>query len=300
MAASLHAISQPVPLSVSAAPCLVLVFGLEEATTRWLTRALRELGAVAVHMRPDLPPAAAHNIVAAADAGIHVVNARLGMDATYLDYWELLAEMGKARYVAVTDLGPAALDASDVAAIATRVLEEDVHPITLPLLADDESVIGVLDVVSGEQWFPDGAVEPPRVDFVEAVEAETNVLIDESGGEVLEAVFGGEFAVAVTVDVGSRAGVDWLGGHLPQRESPASCTVLPGDDPDLVFVTAGRDGLTLGPALAVHTWQTQPVQIQSLAQILTPGLRGALAPGDTAAARIAPVPEVGSLLVGHV
>lgn len=266
---------------------------------RWLTHAMRSAGVVAVHVAPDLPPGTAHSVMAAADAGVHVMSARRGMDATFLEYWQLLAEMGKARYVAVCELGPLALDATEAAAIAGRVLEEDVHPITLPLLEADESVIGVLDVVSGEQWFPDGTVEPPRGDFTEAVAAETNVLVDESGGDVLAAVFGGDFAVAVTVDAVTRAGVDWLASHLPTRDVPASTAVLPGDDPQIVFVAAGQDGLGLGPAVAVHGWESQDVRVRSLAQILTPGLWDALAPGDVAAARIDPVPEVGALLVSR-
>jgi hypothetical protein len=276
----------------------VLVFGLEEATTRWLTRSLRLQGVLAIHARPDLAPAAAHSVVAAVDAGVHVVSATRGMDATYLEYWQLLAEMGKARYAAVADLGPAALDVTEAAAIATRVLEEDVYPISLPLLDDNEAVIGVLDVATGEQWFPDGSVEPARHDFLEAVEAETNVLLDESDGEVFEAVYAGDFAVAVTVDSSTRAGVEWLAAHLPERQAPASATVLPGDDPEIVFVASGSDGVSLGVALEVmHAWESQEVRIQSLMQILTPGLLDALAPGDVAAARVEPVPEVGSLLI---
>lgn len=299
VAASVHAISQPVAQWSSGAPSVVVVFGIEDSVARWLTRALRGSGVVAVHVQPDLPPAAAHSVMAAADAGVHVMSALRGMDARFLEYWQLLAEMGKARYVAVCELGPTALDVNEAAAIAGRVLEEDVHPITMPLLEADESVIGVLDVVTGEQWFPDGAVEPPRQDFIEAVEAETNVLLDESGGDVSGALFGGEFAVALTVDTASRAGVNWLASHLPERDVPASTTVLPGDDPAIAFVAAGQDGLGLGPAVAVHGWVSQEVRVQSLAQILQPGLWEGLAPGDVAAARIEPVPEVGALLVAR-
>jgi hypothetical protein len=286
-----------VPLSGSAAPTVVVVFGLEDAHVRWLTRALRAAGVIAVHVHPDLPPAAAHSVMSAADAGVHVVSARNGMDARFLEYWQLLAETGKARYVAVVDLGPVSLDVSESAAIATRVLEEDVHPITLPLLNDDETVVGVLDVVDGTQWLPDATIEAPRADFVEAVEVETNVLLDESGGDVLASVVTGEFAVAVTVDSGSRAGVGWLAAHLPPRAVPASSVVLPGDDPGLPFVCAGPDGLRVGAALAVHEIESQNVRVVSLADVLAPGIRDALEPGEVAAARLAPRPAIGSLLV---
>lgn len=279
----------------SAAPAVLAVFGLEDATVRWLTRALRDAGVVGVHVRPDLTPAAAHSVLSAVDAGVHIVSARRGMDATFLEYWQLLTEMGAARYVAVCDLGPATLDVNDTSAIASRVLEEDVHPITMPLLDDDESVIGVLDVVTGEQWFPAGSVQAPRQDFVDAVEAERNVLLDESGGEVLAAVRSGEFAVAVTVDAHSRAGVDWLAGHLPPRSVPAASTVLP--DSEAQLLAAGPDALPIGPALAVLGSEVLPVEVRSLHGILEPALLSELKPGEVAAALLQPLPPLGSLLL---
>lgn len=275
------------------------MFGLEDASARWLSRALRTEAVIGLHLHPDLQPAAAHNIMAAADAGVHVVSARHGMDARFLEYWQLLAEMGKARYVAVVDLGPVSLDVAEAAAIASRVLEEDVHPITLPLLDDDEAVIGVLDVVDGWQWFPDGREEAPRADFVEAVEAETDVLLDESGGDVFPAVFDGGLAVAATVDVPSGAGVRWLARHVPPRSVPVSTVVVPGDDPALPFVCAGSDGLQVGPALAVHALQTQEIAVVSLVDVLDPGLNDELLPGEVAAVRMEPVAAVGSLLVSR-
>ena len=237
--------------------------------------------------------------MSAADAGVHAVSARNGMDARFLEYWQLLAEMGKARYVAVMDLGPVSLDVPEAAAIATRVLEEDVHPITLPLLDDDEAVVGVLDVVDGSQWLPDGSIEAPRDDFVEAVAAETNVLLDESGGDVLASVHAGEFAVAVTADSGSRAGVGWLTSHLPPRAVPASSVVVPGDDAQLPFVCAGPDGVRLGAALAIHEIESRQVMVVSLADVLSPRMRDHLAPGEVAAARVEPATELGSLLISQ-
>jgi hypothetical protein len=233
--------------------------------------------------------------MAAVDAVVHTVSARRGMDATFLEYWQLLAEMGAARYVAVHDLGPVTLDVNEAAAIASRVLEEDVHPITMPLLDDDESVIGVLDVVSGEQWLG-GAVEPPRSDFTEAVEAKANVLLDESGGEVWPAVLAGEFAVAVTVDTRSRAGVAWLAAHLPEARCPAASTVLPGDEAGRPFVRAGMEPLEVGRALAIAGTSTSYIAITALSDVLSPRLRERLESGQVAACAAAPVPDVGSLL----
>src|SRR5690606_23361337 len=109
------------------------------------------------------------------------------------------------------------------------VLEEDVLVTTLPLLDDDESVIGVLDVVTGEQWFPDGEVEGARDDFMEAVEAETNTWIDEADALDMtpaDAMLDGQLAAAVTLSTTTRAGVGWLVAHLPSRGTPAAATVL--------------------------------------------------------------------------
>lgn len=229
------------------------------------------------------------------------MSAAQGLDGTFLEYWQMLAEAGKARFVAVHGLGPAALDVNEAAAIASRVLEEDVLPTTLPLLDDDEAVIGVLDVLTGEQWFPGGGVEPARDDFSDAVAAETNTWFDEADAveaEPVEALRGGMLAGAVTLDTTSLAGVGWLAAHMPERTPPPATTVLPGEHPDLRVVTAGPDGLALGAATSLQGTRTQRVRIESLAGLLTPDLRSRLEPGEVAAARIVPAPQVGSLLLG--
>lgn len=287
------------PLSGSAAPPVVIVFGLEDATCRWLTRQLRAAGVMAIAIHRDLPEADAHAIVAAADAGVHVLSATRGMDGTFLDYWQLLAESGKARIVAVHDLGPAGLDINEAAAIATRVLEEDILPTTMPLLDDDESVMGVLDAISGEQWFPDGHREPPRTDFTEAVEMETTTLYDEAAGDSpAGAIRAGMVCPAVTVDVRSRAGVDWLAAHLPPRTTPAVATVLPGDDENLVLLAAGGEPIPVGTAMVVSGSQTTDVRIISMADPLEPGLLAAAEPGRVVAARCEPTPPIGGYLLG--
>lgn len=288
--------------SGSGAPPLVLVFGLQDAAVRWLTAQLRQQGVIAVPLPPDLPTPAAQSICSAADAGIHLVSAKQGMDGRYLEYWQLLAEAGKARLVAVHDLAANALDLNEVAAIATRVLEEDVLVTTLPLLDDDEAVMGVLDVMTGEQWFPDGSIEQPRDDFSEAIELETNTLYDEAdalGESPGDAIRGGMLAAAVTLDAHSAAGVRWLARHLPPRAVPAASTVLPGDDPQVALVTAGPDALAVGPAIALAGTSTSEVRIESLAGLLAPALLSQVEPGGVAAARITPVPAPGSLLVGR-
>lgn len=289
------------PLSDSDAPGVVLVFGLEPATVSWLTLQLRTAPrpVMAVRVGPDLPPEAAHALVAAADAGVHVVSATRGMDGTYGEYWNLLAEAGKTRFVAVHDLRPHALDVNEVAAIATRVLDEEVLPTTMPLLDDHEGVIGVLDVITGEQWFPDGTRQPARTDFNEAVELETNTLIEASAtaGETAEqAILIGAVAPAVTLDVSSRAGVDWLSEHIPGRRVPAVTTVLPGDE-DQPLLAAGQDPVQLGRVICVIGDQSQPAVLRSLADPMGMGMVERLEPGRVAAARFEPTPPIGCYLL---
>lgn len=279
---------------------MVLVFGLQDGVARWLTRQLRAAGVVAAHVPADLPLPAAQSVCAAADAGVHLFSAGQGMDGRFLEIWQLLAEAGRARYVVVHDLGPATLDVNEAAAIASRVLEEDVLTTTLPLLDDDESVIGVLDVTSGRQYFPDGTLEAPRDDFSDAVEAETNTLYDAAdavGADPHEAIREGLLAPAVTIDTRSGAGVDWLAAHLPARSVPAASTVLPGDDVDQPLIAAGPQGCALGPCLTILGSATQPVTISVLSDLLEPTLVSHLPPGRVAAARLEPVPMPGSWLV---
>jgi hypothetical protein len=285
--------------SGSGTPTVALVFGLDNAVVRWLTLRMRDEGIAAVSMPADLPPSAAQAICSAADAGVHVVSARSGMDGSFLEYWQLLAEAGKSRLVAVHDLLPTALDINETAAIASRVLEEDVLPATFPLLDDDESVVGVLDAITGQQSFPDGTTEPPRDDFTEAVAMETNSLFDEAdavGSTPQEALADGALAMAVTVDVRSGAGVSWLAARLPSRTEPAATTVLPADGNDAVVLTAGPDGLAVGPVLVVQATSTSSAHVTSMADLLVPGLKDRLEPGASASALMTPRPALGALL----
>jgi hypothetical protein len=284
----------------SGARPLVLVFGLQDAPVRWLTHQLRGSGVVATSLGAEVAMTAAQAVCAAADAGVHLFNAGQGMDGRFWEIWQLLAEAGKPRFLLIHDLGPATLDVNEAAAIASRVLEEDVLTASLPLLDDEEQVIGVLDVATGEQVFPDGTLQGPRDDFSEAVEAETNTLYeaaDAVGVGPEEAIRDGSLSVAATLDTVSAAGVAWLVSHLPSRSTPIATTVLPGDDPQVVLVAAGPQGCSVGPALAVIGGRSQPVNVVSMADLFATDLPTALPPGAVAAARCTPVPQVGSWLV---
>ncbi len=293
-----HAISHEVSTLTSAAPVAV-VFGLQESTVRWLVHHLREANVAAVSVPADLSTPAAQSVVAAADACLHVVSARQGMDGTFLEYWQLCAEAGKARLAVVCDLSAVSLDVNEAAAIAGRVLEEDVLVTTLPLLDDDESVIGVLDVLTGRQWFPDGSILDARPDFSEAVEAETNVWFDEADAlamEPLAAMCSGDLAAAVTLSTHTRAGLNWMAAHLPPRQTPAAATVLSAQG-ERVVVTAGPDPLGIGPALSLMGTATTEVHVKALATLSEPTLVAHLGPGQVAAADIEPQVPTGALLL---
>lgn len=285
----------------SGAP-VVLVFGLQDPTVRWTVNHLREAGVGAVAVPAGMPSAAAASAVAAADACVHLLSAGQGVDGTFLEYWQLAAESGRARYIAVYDLSPLSLDVNEAAAIATRVLEEDVLVTTLPLLDEGEAVIGVLDVVSGEQWFPDGEVQGPREDFSQAVEAESNTWLDEAdatGQSPMDALRDGLLAAAVTLDTRSRAGIDWLARHLPDRQMPPATTVLSSHG-ERAVVVAGPEGLVVGPAMALVGTSASKVRVSALASLGEPGLIARLAPGAIAAADIEPPVAAGTLLIaGH-
>ena len=293
-----HAISHEVSPLTSGAP-VALVFGLHEPSVRWTVNHLREAGAGAVALPAGLPSAAAASVVSAADACVHLLSAAQGLDGTFLEYWQLSAEAGKARYVAVYDLTAISLDVNEAAAIASRVLEEDVLVTTLPLLDEGEAAIGVLDVIRGEQWFPGGDVQEPRADFVQAVEAETNTWLHEAdtvGIPPMDALREGLLAAAVTLDTHSRAGVEWLARHLPDRQVPPATTVL-SSHAERAVVVAGPEGLTVGPAMALVGTNTHSVRVTALASLGAPGLVSHLEPGALAAVDIEPPVGTGTLLI---
>ncbi len=280
---------------------MALVFGLQDGSVKWLVQHLREAGIAAVPVPQDLPTASAAAVVAAADACVHVFSAGQGMDGTYLEYWQMCAEAGKARFLAVCDLTPLSLDVNEAASIATRVLEEDVLVTTLPLLDDDESVIGVLDVVAGTQWFPDGDVQDPRDDFSQAVEAETNTWFDEADALAMsprDALLEGHLSGAITLSTSTRAGVAWLAAHMPPRQTPAAATAMDTQG-ERAVVTAGPDGLRVGPALSLMGTTTTPVRVNALASLTVPGLVERLAPGEVGAADIEPHVPTGALLLAQ-
>ncbi|MDP9408165.1 MAG: elongation factor G-like protein EF-G2 [Actinomycetota bacterium] len=85
----------------------------------------------------------------AADAALFVVGATQGVDAVTAALWEECAAAGTPRAVVVTGLDSPRADFEQMVAICARVFGEggEVVPASLPLLADDGSVAGLLDLL---------------------------------------------------------------------------------------------------------------------------------------------------------
>ena len=84
----------------------------------------------------------------AADAALFVVSACDGVDALTVQLWHECAAVGMPRAVVVTQLDKPRADFDDAVAICQRLLGEGVHPLYLPMHADDESVAGCIGLIS--------------------------------------------------------------------------------------------------------------------------------------------------------
>ena len=152
----------------------------------------------------------------AADAALFVVAATDGIDGTTRLLWDECAAVGMPRAVVVTKVDAPRADFDEVLAEAQEAFGEGVMPLYLPMLADDESVAGLIgllsqrvdDYSSGKrverQAEPQHQeiIEQPRNDLIEAIiaESEDETLMDRylSGEDVeLETLIGDlETAVA--------------------------------------------------------------------------------------------------------
>jgi elongation factor G len=84
----------------------------------------------------------------AADAALFVVSAVDGVDALTSALWEECAAVGMPRAVVVTQLDRARADFDEAVAICQRVFGDGVQPLYLPMHADDESVAGLIGLLS--------------------------------------------------------------------------------------------------------------------------------------------------------
>ncbi|MDX6200211.1 MAG: elongation factor [Actinomycetota bacterium] len=84
----------------------------------------------------------------AADAALFVVSAVDGVDALTSALWEECAAVGMPRAVVITQLDRPRADFDEAVAICQRVFGDGVQPLYLPMHADDESVAGLIGLLS--------------------------------------------------------------------------------------------------------------------------------------------------------
>jgi elongation factor G len=84
----------------------------------------------------------------AADAALFVVSAVDGVDALTSALWDECAAVGMPRAVVITQLDRARADFDEAVAICQRVFGDGVQPLYLPMHADDESVAGLIGLLS--------------------------------------------------------------------------------------------------------------------------------------------------------
>lgn len=187
-----------------AAPRAVVLVGHAGSGRTTLARALGGRGE-GVWMRAETPGGVVHllddpALLPAADAALFVVASPQGLDGATAALWERCGDEGLPRAVCVTQLDLPRADFDETVAVCQRVLGDDVHPLHLPMLDDDERVAGliglldlqVVDTSTGtrEVRAPDPAhvvlVEGLRADLVEAV------LSDSEDPALLDAYLDGE------------------------------------------------------------------------------------------------------------
>ena len=119
----------------------------------------------------------------AADAALFVVSAVDGVDARTVQLWQECAAVGMPRAVVVTQLDRPRADFDEAVALCQRLLGEGVHPLYLPLHGDDESVAGLLSLVTQRvyDWSSGDRVERDP-------DPEHLPLVESARGELLEAI----------------------------------------------------------------------------------------------------------------
>jgi elongation factor G len=84
----------------------------------------------------------------AADAALFVISAVDGIDALTSALWEECATVGMPRAVVITQLDRPRADFDESVAVCQRVFGDGVQPLYLPMHADDESVAGLIGLLS--------------------------------------------------------------------------------------------------------------------------------------------------------
>jgi elongation factor G len=151
----------------------------------------------------------------AADAALFVISAVDGVDAVTVQLWEECAAVGMPRAVVVTQLDKPRADFDDIVAICQRLLGDGVHPLYLPMHSEDDSVGGLIGLISqrvydwssGERVERDPdpehlpLIENLRGDLIEAIisESEDETLLDRylAGEDIETKVIIGDLELAV-------------------------------------------------------------------------------------------------------
>lgn len=138
-------------------------------------------------------------LLEAADAALLVVASPQGLDGATAALWERCGEAGLPRAVCVTQLDLPRADFDETVAVLQRVLGDELHPLALPMLDDDERVAGliglldlqVVDRSTGRAQVR--AADPAHVALVEGLRADLveAVLADSEDGDLLDAYLEG-------------------------------------------------------------------------------------------------------------
>lgn len=136
----------------------------------------------------------------AADAALFVVAAGDGIDAATTLLWQECAAVGMPRAVIATKLDRESADFDEQVALCQRAFGDGVQPMYLPMLADDESVAGVIGLLTQNVYdYSTGKrqTKPSEAAHQDLIEASRNALIEgiitESEDETLmERFLGGE------------------------------------------------------------------------------------------------------------
>ena len=128
----------------------------------------------------------------AADAALFVISAVDGVDAMTVQLWHECAMVGMPRAVVIPQLDRPRADFDDAVAICQRLLGDGVHPLYLPMHGDDESVAGVIGLISQRvyDWSSGDRVErdpdPQHLPLIESLRGELlEAVIAESEDETL-------------------------------------------------------------------------------------------------------------------
>jgi len=117
----------------------------------------------------------------AADAALFVVSAAAGVDALTVALWEECAAVGLPRAVVVTQLDRPRADFDESVAVCQRVFGDGVQPLYLPMHADDESVAGLIGLLSQRvyDWSSGERVErDPDPEHLPLIETVRSTLIE--------------------------------------------------------------------------------------------------------------------------